>query len=521
MHSTLVVRNNKYSQGQASKRKTKKPGYSLSDSAKKYKILFDISPNAIFLIDVNAQIIETNEYACTRYGFTNEEFSQISFFEVILKSKRKSFEKYFNELLPTQPSIIETTHLTKNNKKIHVELIIHTIELKKEKNMIIIVKEIQNKKSFEKEIEEERDLLKTLMDNIPDTIYFKNKNSQFTRINKAQAELLGIENCEDAVGKTDFDFFRTKPAEAAFKDEKELFETGKSLIAKAEHIRLANGISKWVTATKVPIVDKKGNVSGLVGISRDITEIKKAEKKIQKYAKELQQLNVSKDKFFSILAHDLKNPFFSLLGFEEILANNFDELSNAEKKEYINNIFKISKNSFQLLENLLQWARTQTGRIEIRPQEIDLKKMVTENIDFFKPIAQKKKIKIKNSIKKSFFIYADPDMMKTVFRNLLTNAIKFTNHGGIIRLALFDKNSDIKIIIRDNGIGMNKETIENLFRIDVSNNSVGTSNESGTGLGLIICKEFMEKNGGEISVESEKGKGSTFILTIPKHSKKN
>jgi signal transduction histidine kinase len=201
-----------------------------------------------------------------------------------------------------------------------------------------------------------------------------------------------------------------------------------------------------------------------------------------------------------------------------MLSNNYDEYSDEERKQYIDNIIKISKNSYQLLENLLGWAQSQTGRIEYCPKIIDVSLLLREVIDLLSPMAGKKSIAIKNFMTESIEVYADSDMMRTVLRNLITNAIKFTNIEGVIKISQSETERNIKITIQDNGQGMDMETAKNLFKIDSYHKSIGTLNEKGTGFGLIICKEFVEKNGGNISVQSKEGKGSKFSFTIPKYS---
>ena len=215
---------------------------------------------------------------------------------------------------------------------------------------------------FDDLLSKERDLLQALMDNIPDIIYFKDRDSRFTRINKAQANWMGVKDPSEAIGKTDFDYFEPEHAADAFKDEQRLMKSNEGLIAKVERIKCADGGHRWVTATKMPFLDKEGNVIGLVGISRDITSSKMAEEKLAKYSQELNELNASKDKLFSIIAHDLRSPFTPLLGLSEIIAMDFDTLSPEEIKGYSLEINNALKNQFNLLESLLKWSRMETGR---------------------------------------------------------------------------------------------------------------------------------------------------------------
>ncbi|MCB0745389.1 MAG: PAS domain-containing sensor histidine kinase, partial [Ignavibacteriae bacterium] len=469
---------------------------------------------------INGTILETNNTACKKYGYTHSEYQNLNFFELIPNPFRNNIKKNLEQIIFKKNITIETPQIPKKGKEFSVELDLKAFNNEGKKTVLVTAKDVYSNKTYIEQLENERELFQALMDNIPDRIYFKDINSKFTMIDKAHAVGFNLKSPSEAIGKCDHDFFDKKHADQALKDERKIIKTKKGIISKFERekIQLSGNQYEWVHSTKVPIINKSGEVTGIVGITRSASDLKNAENKILKYAKELQYLNATKDKFFSILAHDLKNPFFSLLGFAELLSNNFDELTDEEKKEYISYIIKISKNSYQLLESLLKWAATQTGRIEYCPQKLDLKILLDNSTEFFTPIAQKKKINIENNIKSAAMVYADPDMMRTIIRNLLTNAIKFTKNDGVIKLDAIEESRNYKIIVSDCGMGMDTQTIKNLFRIDTAHKSIGTSNEIGTGLGLIICKEFVEKNGGHINVTSKLGKGSKFSFTVPKFS---
>lgn len=246
-----------------------------------------------------------------------------------------------------------------------------------------------------------------------------------------------------------------------------------------------------------------------------VIERKRTSDAIKKYAEELRQLNQTKDKFFSIIAHDLKNPFITIMGFSDLLLSDYGELSDQEKLYYIQEMKKSAELSHNLLQNLLQWSRSQTGRIEFIPQPLDINKVIDENIELLKMAAERKQINMTSDSQKSLVVFADEDMLNTILRNLLTNALKFTNKHGTIRAETKQVNSHVEIRITDNGVGMPDNVREGLFRLDVSHSSLGTDNEAGTGLGLILCKEFVEKHGGIISVESEVDRGTTFTFTLP------
>lgn len=242
--------------------------------------------------------------------------------------------------------------------------------------------------------------------------------------------------------------------------------------------------------------------------------------KIEESETKLKELNAQKDKFFSIISHDLKSPFVALLGYTEILMEEFDTLSRNEMKEFIGSINKASKNVYNLLENLLEWSRIQTGRIDFIPEYFNVHDTCENVVDLLIDNAKRKNLKLVNNIETSGIVYADENMVNTILRNLVSNAIKFTEEGEISIHSEREIGS-MTFIIRDTGLGMSDEIISKLFRIDVHHTTVGTDKEKGTGVGLILCKELVEKNGGEIWVESEFGRGSEFKFSLPIKPTKN
>lgn len=250
--------------------------------------------------------------------------------------------------------------------------------------------------------------------------------------------------------------------------------------------------------------------------NKELTELNiNLENKVEQRTRELCELNATKDKFFSIIAHDLKNPFNTLLGFTELMLDNLDDFDQEKIKEFIEIISDTSKHSYALLENLLEWSRSQTGRIQMKPETINLSKLVEENIDLLSTNAVKKKIRLVNEVASSTIIVADSNMVHTVIRNLISNAIKYTGEDGSITVSAKETNGQIETSVTDTGIGIKPENLEKLFRIDVNYSTKGTANEMGTGLGLILCKEFINKNKGDIWIESDLGKGSSFKFTLP------
>ncbi len=229
---------------------------------------------------------------------------------------------------------------------------------------------------------------------------------------------------------------------------------------------------------------------------------------------ELQQLNATKDRFFSIIAHDLRNPFTVLLGFSQLLLDEYDTYSDAERKEALGRIKATSERSRELVENLLTWSRSQTGRLRCRPQSLALSDLAKKSIALAQSSADAKGIAITARIDPDARAICDPNMLETILRNLLTNAIKFTHPGGSVAILARQNGTGVNLVVEDSGVGMAPETAKQMFRLDTHHVTPGTEGEAGTGLGLILCREFAERNQGAIRVESALGKGSRFIVSL-------
>lgn len=274
--------------------------------------------------------------------------------------------------------------------------------------------------------------------------------------------------------------------------------------------RLKNkeGEYRWIRDFGRPFYDLDNTFLGYIGSCYDITEIKNNELK-------LIELNATKDKFFSIIAHDLRNPFNHILGNVELLIENYDELDDCKRKHFVEKVYASSKNAFNLLENLLEWSRTQSNTIVFKPQPVNLLKICNEVTENLAPLASAKNIKIDIVAAPIINLYSDINMIRTVLRNLISNAIKYTNQNGNIHISAEICEKNVTITVSDNGVGIDLRHMNQLFDIQDKMSRKGTAGEKGTGLGLIICKEFIEKHKGKIWVESEPGRGSDFKFTIP------
>ncbi len=254
----------------------------------------------------------------------------------------------------------------------------------------------------------------------------------------------------------------------------------------------------------------------IISVTRDISDRKQNEVEIQQKNDELRKLNAEKDKFFSIIAHDLRSPFSGFLGLTEIMAEELPNLGMEEAQEIALSLNKSAINIYRLLNNLLEWSQIRKGSVTFNPEFVQLRPIIEESIAMILDSARTKEIEISLDVPLGLKVFADTYMLQTILRNVISNAVKYTRKGGKANiLARTTDDKDIEITVRDSGIGMSLEMIEDLFRIDVMTNRPGTDGEPTTGLGLILCKEFVERHGGKIWVKSEVGVGTEFHFTLP------
>lgn len=238
-------------------------------------------------------------------------------------------------------------------------------------------------------------------------------------------------------------------------------------------------------------------------------------KTIEQSENELRRLNAAKNKFFSIIAHDLKNPFHTVMGYSYLLSQEYNNFTEEERRKFADDIHHSTNNIFRLLQNLLEWSRSQTGRLIFTPREIELKLVVDNSVNVLRSLANQKNIRIEINLDQNLKLFADPQMIETVLRNLVNNAIKFTPENGQIKIEACQTDGQITVSVKDSGIGISAEDAQNLFKIDSTVKRKGTNNEDGSGLGLILCREFVAKNNGNIWVCSTAGEGSSFFFTVP------
>ena len=284
-----------------------------------------------------------------------------------------------------------------------------------------------------------------------------------------------------------------------------------------QEYRLKNKAGKycWYSDFTHVIKNSDGEITDYHAYLFDITSRKEAEEALSHSEKELRNLNTMKDKFFSVIAHDLRSPFQGLLGMSNILLED-EELTDEERKSFMQKLHDGLKTQYNFIDNLLTWNRSQRGAIEFNPESNNLSSIIQETLSLLNESIVKKGLIIINNFDDDIFAVFDRNILATVIRNLISNAVKFTSNGGEISISIHEQDGSIIFSVKDTGVGIEKINLDRLFRIDTHFSTKGTEEESGSGLGLIICRDFIEKHNGKIWVESEIGKGSTFSFSIPK-----
>lgn len=427
--------------------------------------------------------------------------------------------------------------------------------------------------------EESESFKKLLLDTLPLPYFYKDRKGIYRGFNKAFENFFG-KSSEELIGKSVFDTHPKHLAEIYFEKDKPLFEKISEQCYEAQ-VKNPNGL-RDVIFHKVSLTNSKKEIIGLIGMIIDITEIRAAENEIRelneslelkvekrteqlkealkkneetteelkklnddigkeayklillneklcKSEEELKITNQTKDKFLSIIAHDLKNPLGGIRNSSEALLLYHTRMTKEDIERLSNSLFTTANHTIDLLENLLKWAQIQTGRMPIFPEEHSLMEVVSRSYQSVMTIAEDKNILVSIVSDKPFQAFFDVNSIETVIRNLIANALKFTHLGGRVEIGISDssrfdlfthkfsleESKYILVYVKDNGVGISKDRLEQLFKIDENVSTYGTAGEQGTGLGLILCKEFVERNGGIIGADSEIGKGSIFYFTLP------
>lgn len=480
----------------------------LRESEEKHRILLDESSDPIFTFYPDGQYRYVNKAFADGVGRKTEDIIGRKIWDVFSKDeadKRFAAVKWVFE--NGKEKVLEVRVPRPDGD--HWYLTTVKPILNENGNVITVIcisKDITVRKQAEVALQESNDLNESLLKTIPFGMDIVDEEGRILFMNEKLEELFG----NKTNGHKCWDLYCDKKSQCADCPLLSGINIGETNFFETKDIFGEKTFQ--ISHTGMMFQGKKA----MLEIFQDITNRKQTEEALKESEARLRELNATKDKFFSIIAHDLKNPFNSIIGFSELLTKKIQERDYEGIISYSRIIGNSSQRALDLLTNLLKWARIQTGSIEFVPECIDMDELTNDIMKLLGNLVQQKSITIFTRFPPLIFVMADKEMISTILRNLISNAAKFTHPGGEIVVSANPKQKEWVITIADNGVGIKEETIDKLFRIDQSYSTLGTQNEKGTGLGLLLCKEFVEKHNGRIWIESEEGKGSKFHFSVPK-----
>lgn len=484
----------------------------INENEVKLRAITDAAQDAILTMDSNGLISFWNPAAERILGYSKEEAIGQNLHELIMPSRfAEEHYKAFPVFQKTGKgnAVGKTLDLNakcKDGREISIQLSLSAINMNNSWHAVGIIRDTTEQKESETALKYREEKYRSLVESMIDGVYRTTPEGRFLEVNNGLVSILGYANKEELMGvdiKKQL-YFNEEDRISDLEEEKAVFQ-----------LRKNDGQTIWVEDHGRKVKDEKDNIIYHEGVLRDVTDHKLALEEIKRKNEELGQLNSEKDRFFSIIAHDLKTPFNSIIGFSNLLVDIVNDKDYEEVEKISSLIQKSSHRAMDLLMNLMEWSRSQTGRIEFKPKQYDFDIIIDDILDLLNPSAEKKSINLVKQVDSDSLAIVDKDMISTVLRNLISNTIKFSFPESEIIISFKKMNGNIIISIKDTGVGIPKNRINKLFKIDENISTPGTQKEQGTGLGLILCKEFIDKHNGKIWVESSEGSGSNFIISIP------
>ncbi len=490
----------------------KKSEAALRESEARYRTLIENMGEGVGFVNEEEVFVFANPSAEKIFGVGNGELTGLCLTDFLAGESLETVKKETQKRHKGESSTYEHEIVLKDGSKKYI-LGTATPSFKDDTfiGTFAIFRDITDRKQAEVALRESEATHRNLVERMPDGVYRSTHDGKFVDVNPAMIKMLGYDSKEELLAidiKTQL-YFEPSDRESLVLQEK-LEEMGVYSLKKKD------GSAIWVEDHGWYMMGDNEEILFHEGILRDITDRKQAEEEIKLKNEELLKLNNEKDKFFSIIAHDLRSPFQPLLGFTRMLVEDLPTLRLDEIQKMALNMRNSASKLFNLLENLLEWSRMQRGITTFEPESFLLLPKLSESLVLTLDAITQKEIDHIYEVPDDLAVYADSNMFESIFRNLVSNAIKFTAPRGNITITAKSMDHNwIEISVKDTGIGMNKEMLENLFKLDANTNRKGLMGEPSTGLGLIICKDFIEKHGGRLWIESEEGKGSTFSFTLP------
>jgi PAS domain S-box-containing protein len=497
----------------------------LQENQRRYEIAVEAGKTGVWEFWINEKKYFSDNKLKALYGFNEDELSDNleDWSALVHEEDRREMSESFNKFLRSNEKEFRLEHRIYRKDGSVGWVIDRGILLQPDNNkplrLIGTTTDITDKKTSEIALIESEKRFRNIFENSGIGMAVLELNGRLIKVNRSFIDMIGYAE-EELIGMSFRDITYPDDIEKSVKLKQNLLEEAdkENALIEKRYVH-KNGNLIWALTNASVIRNENGTPIYCIAQIQNITERKNAEEQLLKYAGELKTLNSAKDKFFSIISHDLRSPFNALLGITEYVSQSFGELSPEEIRDSFRNVYTSSQKLYNLILNLLEWSRLQTGRFEIDKTAIEVFSLVEEVKDLYKENARMKNIHIESDVPAGITIHADRYMMETIMRNLVSNAIKFTPFGGWVTIESFIKDGVVEISVNDNGTGISRENLNKLFRIDEQYRTDGTADEKGSGLGLILCKEFVEKNNGTISAESEEGKGSRFTISLPLYRK--
>ena len=480
--------------------------------------IFDNEAIGIAICNADGKFINANNKLLSMLEYNLDEITCLSTFDISHKDEIENDSAILNKAIQKRLKkfTLEKRLYKKNQEVIWVKInsILNWTPKNELESVVCFVEDITLSRKVEEALKESEKKYRFIAEKASDIIYSISLDSSITFYNRVVEQIFDIS--VEELQRHKYDHFMSM-ADKNYANElhQERLKGLKSPIFRHKFIT-PSGKVVYLEFSVAPLFDDNNKVIGSLGIARDVTGKVIAEQELKQKNIELENLVKTKDKFLSVIAHDLKSPFNTLIGFSNVLLDNYNLLNDSDKQKYIQIINSSANSGYDLLKNLLDWSRSQSNQIKYMPRQVEIGSLINNSIQSLKHSAAIKDIELVFDETKEFSIETDEMMFNTVFRNLLTNAIKFSNINSQIITSIEETKKSFVIHVSDFGIGLNEDEQLTLFKDANVVSKEGTSHEPGTGLGLLICKEFLTIMGGTIYVDSEFGKGSTFSFTLPK-----
>ncbi len=476
----------------------------------------ELFPTSIYILDEQGIIVEVNSPALELTGGERKKVIQTSFINLVEENNRSNFQIFLDKSFKTSDTQkAEFRIIGKDNNYFHtLAYAKRVVDVDPENKLCsVTLVDLTQYKIQEEVIKESQARFENMANTAPVMIWIADVDGLFSFLNKVWLDFTGNEMGAD-LGMNWLKNVHPEDLEKLLGQYQDAFSSKTSFSCEFRFKR-KDDVYRWIMINGTPRFSREGIFMGFIGSCADISEQKESEEKIRKINIELAEINATKDKFFSIISHDLRSPLSGLMQILFIIEEDFDSLENDEKQEMITEVANTSKRTYELMENLLEWSSIQTGVIPFNPQKITLLTLLDNLRELYNQNLINKGITLKINVDPEASVFADKKMTETILRNLISNAIKFTHKNGTISVSS-DRGDDIVVVeVIDTGVGIKPKELSELFKVDKFQSTPGTAKERGTGLGLVLCKELVEKQNGKIWVESKEDEGTTFYFSLP------